>query len=161
MHPEYGLHRRKESLQRLPIVGIVSVSAAVAGINALVGVQEEHHEGQVVVEFKQVQVHRIDACQPNPNELVGDFFDALQTDNLPVKIMTRRSRHTAQDHHERLAGPARLGFSLFQIENPTIAASLLISAAGPSRLCQQRRRSQSHQSQRPEDDAIPHEQLSV
>jgi hypothetical protein len=46
--------------------------------------------------------------------MVGRFFDALQTDNLPVELKAVNSRHATQDDHERLAGFAgqRLAFGV-------------------------------------------------
>jgi hypothetical protein len=40
----------------MPCVGALRIAPPVASEYLLVGAQEEDHEGQVVIEFKQVQV---------------------------------------------------------------------------------------------------------
>jgi hypothetical protein len=55
-----------------------------------------------------------------------------QTDNLPVKLGARRSRHAAQNHHERLAAGPRQGLALLETENPTVLGSRVIATPGLS-----------------------------
>jgi hypothetical protein len=109
------------------------IPTAIASIHLFLGIQEEHHEGQVVVEFKEVQIQIVDPRQPDPHELVRDVLEVLQTDNLPVKFMASRSRHAANDNHEGLAADARQGFAFLEIENPAVGSSRLVTAPGLSR----------------------------
>jgi carbamate kinase len=69
----------------LPAIRTFRVSTSVAAIDLLFRVQEEDHEREVIVEFKQVQIDVLDPGQANPDKLVGKIFDPFQTDNLPVK----------------------------------------------------------------------------
>jgi hypothetical protein len=142
-------------------VGVFAVPAAVAGVNLALGVQEEDRERQVVVELEQVQVEVIDAGQPDADELVGDVVDALQTDNLPVKFAAVRSGLAAQDHHERLAGPARLGLPLLQAEKPAVPGGLRTAEPPPSSLSRQRGVGQDNQAEGQEGrESASHEELS-
>jgi hypothetical protein len=100
-----------ESVQRLAGVRVAGVASAVAGVDLPVGVEEEDHEGQVVVELEEAEVGVVDSGQPDTDELVGDVFDAVETDNLPVKLTTVRSGDAPHDHHDRLAGSSRLGLA--------------------------------------------------
>jgi hypothetical protein len=131
------------------------VPSAVASVDLFFGVQEKDHERQIVVEFEEVQICIVDAGQANPDEVVGDVLDALQTDNLPVKFMARCSRHAANDHHERLAAAPRQGFALLEIEDPAMLMGTLVSTSG---LSQQRCIGQSDNRKGQEDDAHRHEQ---
>jgi hypothetical protein len=70
----------------------------------LVGVEEEHHERQVVVELKQAQVRVVDARQPNPDELIAEVFNAVKTNNLLVEIPAVTSGDAAEGDHQGLAG---------------------------------------------------------
>jgi len=116
----------------LAIIGTAGGAAAVAGVDLFLGIHEEDHERQVVVEVEQIQVQVVDARQADPDELVGDVFDVLQTDNLPVKFMASRSRLAADDDHERLAAFARQGFAFFEAKNPAMLACLKAAAPGLS-----------------------------
>jgi hypothetical protein len=59
--------------------------------------------------------------------LVGKVLKAFQTDNLPVKLVARRSGHAAHDHHEGLAGLPGLGLSLFQAREPPVLDRRLLA----------------------------------
>jgi hypothetical protein len=63
--------------RRLFVIGALAITATVASVDFLFRVQEEDHECEVVVEIKQIEIHVVDASQPNTNELVGDIFDAF------------------------------------------------------------------------------------
>ena len=136
-------------------IGIFRSTSAVPGVNLFLRAQEEDHERQVVVEFKEVQIQIIDTSQPNPYELVSNVFDALETDNLPVKFMASRSRHAPHHDHERFAARPRQGFALLKIENPAVRASRLIPTPG---LSQQRGIGESNNPEGQEDDAQCHKQ---
>src|SRR5207248_8220964 len=100
------------------------------------GVEEEDHEGQVVVELEQVQVFGVNAGQPDADEPVGEVFEAFQTDNLPVKLAAVRSGDAADDHHERLAGLQGLGPALLKTGEPAVTGGGLLAAprSTPARL---------------------------
>jgi hypothetical protein len=89
--------------------------------------------------------------------LVGDILNMLQTDNLPVKFVARRSRHAAHDYHERFAAGPGQGFALFQTENPAIRGGRLIPAPG---LSQQGCIRQNHHS-KGEKKAHEHQRSSI
>jgi hypothetical protein len=110
----------------LPPVGAKRVSPAIPGVYFPFGVQEKDHQRQVVVEFEQVQVDAVEAGQPDANELVGEVFDAFETDYLPVKLPASNSRIAPQDHHERLGVFSRLGLAFLEAENPTVPERLRI-----------------------------------
>jgi hypothetical protein len=93
---QHRLHRVAQPFEGLAAVGVFAVAAAVAGVNLPLGVEEEHREGQVVVELEEVQIEVVDARQPDADEALGDVFDLLQTDNLPVKLTAGRSGLAAQ-----------------------------------------------------------------
>jgi hypothetical protein len=101
-----------------------SVAAAVAPVNPLVRVQEEHHEGQIEVEFEQVQIRAVHARQANPYELVGEVFDAIETNNLLVEIPAVASGDAAEHQHDRFAGLAREPLALFVTGQPTLLGQL-------------------------------------
>jgi hypothetical protein len=102
----------------------------------------------------------IDASQTNSNESIGQFFKALETDNLPVKFIAVRSRYTAQHNHQRFAAHPRLGAAFFEVEDPTVPGCLLV-ARRPSKLSRQRHRAprQGGKHHYP-DDPASHAQLS-
>jgi hypothetical protein len=114
MQLEDGSHCITQTLQRLAAVSTLGVAPSVARVNLLLGVHKEDHERQVVIELKEVQVQRVDARQADADELLGKVFDALQTDNLPVKLSAVRSRHAPQDHQERLASLARQSLAFLE-----------------------------------------------
>jgi hypothetical protein len=87
-------------------------------------VDEEDHESQVVIEVEEVQIQRVNPREADANEFVCKVFDALETDNLPVKFPTVRSRDAPHDHHHRLARLLRLLLTLAQAENPAIAGGI-------------------------------------
>jgi hypothetical protein len=72
--PEDGLHRVAQARQRLAAVGAGGVPAAVAGVDLLLGVQEEDHERDIVVELEEIQIFVIDARKPDADEPVGEIF---------------------------------------------------------------------------------------
>jgi hypothetical protein len=121
---QHRLHGVAQPGERLAAVGVFAVAAAVAGVDLPLRIQEEDGEGQVVIELEEVQVEVIDAREPDADEALGDVFDLLQTDNLPVKLAAGRSRLAAQHHHQRLAALARLGLALFEAAQPAVAAAL-------------------------------------
>src|SRR5262249_42289583 len=87
-------------------------------------------------ELKEIEVEVIDPRQTHAYELIGQVFDLLQTDHLPVKFPASRSRHAAQDHHERFAAPPRFGLARFQAGEPAILSGLdLLTAPRPAALC--------------------------
>src|SRR5437870_6645495 len=90
VHLEHRFHRVTESVQGLASVRTGRVATAVAAVNLFLRIEEKNHEGQVIVEFKQIQVHIVDASQAHAYELVGNVVEVLQTDNLPVKFMASR-----------------------------------------------------------------------
>jgi hypothetical protein len=137
----------------LACVGIFRVPSSVPGVNPFLRVQEEDHKRQVVIEIEQIQVQLVDARQPDPDELVGNIFEAFQTDNLPVKFQARRSRHAAYDDHERFAALSRQVFALLKTGNPSVLGGLLVPA---SRLSQQTRNGQSDNPNDPKDDSHCH-----
>jgi hypothetical protein len=114
VHPEDRLHGVVQPGQRLAFVGVLGIASAIAGVDFFLGVQEKDDERQVVIELEQVEIDRINAGDPNADEVIGDVVEVLQTDNLPVKVAAGDSRHAAQDHHERLAALPRQGLPLFQ-----------------------------------------------
>jgi hypothetical protein len=115
----------------LPIIGPIGVATAIASIDPAVGIEEEDHEGQVVVELEQVQVEVVDARQTDPDELVSNVFDLFETDNLPVKKMAVRSRDAAHDDHQWLAAFARPVLPLLQAGEPAVACRLCRVAPAP------------------------------
>jgi hypothetical protein len=52
----------------------------------------------------------------------------VETDNLPVEFLARRSGLAPQDDHERLASLARLRLALFQAGEPPVAGGLFVSS---------------------------------
>lgn len=84
-----------KSGERLTFVGPGDIAAAVARVQFAVGVEEEDGEGEVVIEIEDVEVEGVDVGKPNEDELVGDFADLLETDNLPVEGSAVRSGLTA------------------------------------------------------------------
>jgi hypothetical protein len=117
--------------QRLPFVGPLGVAAAVAAIHLAVGVQEEHRQGQVVVELEQIEVNVVNAGEPDADEVVGKILEALETDNLPVENMAGDSRHAAQHDHQRLAGLPRSLFAGTQAGQPAVPGGRLFVEARP------------------------------
>jgi hypothetical protein len=105
-------------------------------------IHEENHHGQVVIEFEQLEVGGVDAREPDTDELIGDVFDLLETDNLPVKLAAVNSRHAAHEDHHGLAGFLRQRLALGQGENPAVPggvefapAAFLLSQNGVIRRC--------------------------
>jgi hypothetical protein len=113
----------------LTAIGAFRVASTVTAVDFSFSVQEEDHERQVVVELKQIQVCVVNSGESNPYELAGELFEALETDNLPVKFPTGRSWHAAYHDHKRLAGPACLSLPLLQCGEPTILSCRLRVAA--------------------------------
>jgi hypothetical protein len=131
----------------------VCVTSAVSSVNLLLRVQEKDHKRQIIVELEEVQIRIIDPRQANPDEVIGDVLDPLQTDDLPVKFMASRSRHTTNDDQERFSARARKGFSLLEVEYPAIFCGRLIATLSRRGHLRQ---SKSHEAQ--EDDAHLHKQ---
>ncbi len=104
VHGGDGLHGVAEAFQRLAVVRIVGISATVAGVNLFLSVHEKDHERQVVVELEQIEIGVVNAREAHANKLIGDVFNLLKTDNLPVKYSAVKSRHATHDDHERLVG---------------------------------------------------------
>jgi hypothetical protein len=98
-----------------------------------VGVEEEVHQGEVIVEVEQIEIQVVDTRQPDANELIGNIGQSFESDNLPVEDATGRSRHAADGDHERLAGPARLGLSGFEAGEPAVSAAHVAAALGERR----------------------------
>jgi hypothetical protein len=86
--------------------------------------------------------------------VVGDFIHLLQTDNLPVKIAAGRSRHAAQNDHERLAALPGPFLALFEVRQPTVAGRFLIPAPVPPSLSQHRAICQGRQPQSEQDKEV-------
>src|SRR5262249_52394439 len=124
--PAVHLQRRAHGVaqpgQRLAIVGIDGVAAAVTAVHLAGFVEEEHHQGQIEVELEQAQIHALDPGQAHAHKVVGDAFDALETDNLPVKLKAVNSRHAANDDHEGFARFARLLLALGEAGQPAVTA---------------------------------------
>jgi len=128
---EDGLHGVAQALQGHAALGAGGVAAAVAGVDFLVGVQKEDHEGQVVIELEEAQVGEVDAREANADELFGLGLDLVETDNLPVKFMAVRSGDAAEDDHEGLAGAAGgVEASLVAGQPAVLGAGLAAAAAG-------------------------------
>jgi hypothetical protein len=108
MHLQDGSHGVVEALKRLPGVRARLIAGTVARIQFPFRTQEKHRHGQVIVKDKKVDVLAVDARKADPDEAIGKIAKLLQTDNLPVKLPARQSRHAAQDDHERLARLLRL-----------------------------------------------------
>jgi hypothetical protein len=132
------------------------------------GVQEEHHQRQIVIEFKKIEVLVIDARQADAHELIREVLDALQTDNLPVELSAGASRHTAHHYHQGLAALPRLRFAFLETENPALlarrlvpaphAAALTLAAHGP--LLRRQPGVWNNEQQSQEHEAASHERIS-
>ena len=77
------------------------VTAAVTTVDLFIGIQKEHHHGQVKVERKQFKIDAINVGQADAYELVGDVLNSFQTNNLLVKLEAVPSRDAAKDDHHR------------------------------------------------------------
>src|SRR5262249_44260371 len=119
-------------------------------VNFLVGIEEEHHEGEVVIELEEVQIEVVDARQADANELISQLFDLLQTDNLPVENVAIDSRHTAQDDHQGFAGLPRLCPALVEAEGPAVLEGILL--AGSSLSLELTLRPRANQRQTPQSE---------
>ena len=106
----------------------MAITPTVASVDFLFCIQEEDHECEVVVEIKQIEVHIVDAGQPNSNELIGDIFDLFQTDNLPVKLSAVNSRDATKNHHKGLSALLGLLDSVVEIQYPPVLEGFLVSA---------------------------------
>ena len=112
-------------------LGVGRVAAAVAAVDRLVGVQEEHVPGQVVVELEAAQVHPGDLDQADADELVGDFGDVLvETNNLLVDRGAVASGLAAEDEEDRLAGPLRLGLRGGVVGVPAVLGGVELARLG-------------------------------
>src|SRR5262249_19525326 len=98
-------------------------------VNLFLCVHEKDHERQVVVELEQIEIDVVNAREAHANKLIGDVFDLLKTDNLPVKYGAVKSRHATHDDHERLVGLGGQPLPWGQREKPAIFDSFGFAAA--------------------------------
>ena len=90
--------------ERIARVGPFRIAAAESAVDFPRRVHQKRGPGQIVIEFKQIQIGAGDADQTNADELVREIVDFFQTDNLQVKLLAVPSRIAAKNHHHGLAG---------------------------------------------------------
>ena len=108
--------------ERIPVevrFGIRVISAAVPGVDTVLGVHEERHPGQVEFELEQVQVDAIHRLDADTDKLAGQPSHlGVTTDNLPVKIVAGLSAFAPEDDEHWLASPLGQLATLLVVVDP-------------------------------------------
>src|SRR5262249_3230384 len=157
VHIEHGLHRVAETRQRLTAVRPLGVAATVPCIDLPFRTQEKDDEGQVIIEFKEIQVVVLDPRQPDADKLVSEVADLFETENLPVKLLASYSGDAAEHHHEWLAGLPGLRLAGIEARQPAEVGGLI--APRPARLSGGRAIADYQEAERKEQEgATGHEQ---
>jgi hypothetical protein len=120
MRTQCRLHGVSQPGQRQPRFGVPGVATSITAVNMLIGIQEEHHHGHVVIEFKQIQIDAGNFGPPDADELICEVLYLFKTNNLLVKFKTITSRDAAKDNHQRPVRRAGLANGLCVIERPAI-----------------------------------------
>jgi hypothetical protein len=118
-------HGKAQTRQRVPCVGTLGITAAVAPVNETVGVHEKRGPGQIMIKIENVQVESGDLQKPYPHERVRHSGDLVQTNNLLVPLMAIPSGIAAEDEKDWLAGLSSDRFGPVQIDVPAELAGEL------------------------------------
>ena len=99
MRAQCRLHGVSQPGQRQPRFGVPGVATSITAVNMLIGIQEEHHHGHIVIEFKQIQIDAGNLGPPDEDEPICEVLYLFKTNNLLVKLETITSRDAAKDNH--------------------------------------------------------------